>query len=465
MTLEIQNSNTIEIPLDHIMLDPKQPRDNFVQEEIEELGSSIKAFGVIQPIIVAALKNGKYKLIAGERRWRASQLIKNKTIPAIVRDNNLQVNSIISLLENVQRRELSHIEKAKGFMQIIKTHNFDLQTKEVISSLWRIHGDKFKEVAMIDIDHELKEILLHVGKGATTVISWLKTITLDEEIISKETSKSHDKKMSGDTLSRISTIQDKDLQKRVYNKFENENDDLQISPSKFITKIKKMDKQDQENLLANNDIEYSQQDDLRDYNDDEYSFQTALSVQEPLEEKSFQQDPRKNKRHVDKISNSQLYIEKNMWNNNILQDKITFYSTGTDGKNINQFSDILKSIKKNKLIIVDVRANPFSRYKPDFNKGNLQEKLSSLNIEYIHIPELGIHKDLRNKMYNDEISETDLWDLYDKEIFTEELKNRINQIMEDHTPIFMCTEISPSRCHRHIIANWLLDSEQIGFDL
>lgn len=104
----------------------EQPRRNFDEESIEELASSIKEYGVIQPIIVTK-KNDYYQIVAGERRWRASKKAGISEIPAIVRDYDEQKNSEIALIENIQRQDLNPIEKAMAIRELLDTYNLTQQ--------------------------------------------------------------------------------------------------------------------------------------------------------------------------------------------------------------------------------------------------------------------------------------------------------------------------------------------------
>ena len=99
-----------------------QPRRNFDEEAIEDLSNSIKEYGVIQPIIVTKQDN-YYKIVAGERRWRASKKAGLIEIPAIVRDYDEQRNNEIALIENIQREDLNPIEKATAIRELLDKYN------------------------------------------------------------------------------------------------------------------------------------------------------------------------------------------------------------------------------------------------------------------------------------------------------------------------------------------------------
>ena len=114
---------TNKISIKDIVRNKFQPRKHFNKESLEELTNSIKEQGIIQPIIIRSVANkeNEYYIIAGERRWRASQIAKIHEIPSILRDD-VEEDKIaeLSLVENIQRSELNPIEEAEGYLSLIK---------------------------------------------------------------------------------------------------------------------------------------------------------------------------------------------------------------------------------------------------------------------------------------------------------------------------------------------------------
>ncbi len=104
-----------EIPLDQIDRNPFQTRSNLNEEQLAELAASITANGVVQPVLVRPLSNGRFQLIAGERRWRASQLAGKPTIPAFLRQVSDEQAMEITIVENLQRADLNPMEQARAF--------------------------------------------------------------------------------------------------------------------------------------------------------------------------------------------------------------------------------------------------------------------------------------------------------------------------------------------------------------
>jgi ParB family chromosome partitioning protein len=113
--IEAEGGRPREIPLDQIDRNPFQTRSRVNEEQLAELAASITANGVVQPILVRPLADGRFQLIAGERRWRASQLAGKATIPAILRQVSDEQAMEITIVENLQRADLNPMEQARAF--------------------------------------------------------------------------------------------------------------------------------------------------------------------------------------------------------------------------------------------------------------------------------------------------------------------------------------------------------------
>jgi ParB family chromosome partitioning protein len=115
---DLEGGKPREIPLDQIDRNPFQTRSHVDQEQLAELAASITANGVVQPVLVRPQANGRYQLIAGERRWRASQLAGKATIPAILRQVSDEQAMEITIVENLQRADLNPMEQARAFERL-----------------------------------------------------------------------------------------------------------------------------------------------------------------------------------------------------------------------------------------------------------------------------------------------------------------------------------------------------------
>jgi len=121
-----ENDEFVHAPVDGIEANPEQPRTNFEEEALDELAASIREVGVLQPIVVAATADG-YVLVAGERRLRAARLAGLQTIPAVIRRVTDDSALVESLVENVQRQDLTPIEEAVAFRQLLENYGMSLE--------------------------------------------------------------------------------------------------------------------------------------------------------------------------------------------------------------------------------------------------------------------------------------------------------------------------------------------------
>ena len=134
----------------------EQPRRNFDEEALEELSNSIKEYGVIQPIIVTK-QDDYYRIVAGERRWRASKKAGLDEIPAIVREYDKQKNSEIALIENIQREDLNPIEKATAIRELLDTYS--LTQQQLADKLGISRSGLANTVRILNLDERVIELV------------------------------------------------------------------------------------------------------------------------------------------------------------------------------------------------------------------------------------------------------------------------------------------------------------------
>ena len=118
-----KDNGLLLIPIERIFRDENQPRKEFDKEKIEELAQSINKNGLIQPLIVTKKDTENFTLVAGERRWRASQIANLKTLPALLLPTDLDKDEI-SLIENIQRENLKVTEEAQAYQRLIEKNNY-----------------------------------------------------------------------------------------------------------------------------------------------------------------------------------------------------------------------------------------------------------------------------------------------------------------------------------------------------
>jgi len=131
-----------------------QPRVHFEPEALQELADSIKAQGVIQPIVVRPISAGKFELIAGERRWRASQLAGLHEIPAVVKELNDQSAAAISLIENIQREDLNPLEESRALQRLID--EFEMTHQQVAEVVSRSRASVTNLLRLKDLNEDVK---------------------------------------------------------------------------------------------------------------------------------------------------------------------------------------------------------------------------------------------------------------------------------------------------------------------
>jgi ParB family chromosome partitioning protein len=147
-----------DLPLDSIQPGRYQPRSAMDPDKLEELAESIRAQGLVQPIVVRPLaKPGTYELIAGERRWRATRMVGKTTIPAIVRDVPDESTLALALIENIQRENLNPLEEAVALKRLIE--EFDLTHGQAAESVGRSRVSVSNLLRLLELAPEVRELV------------------------------------------------------------------------------------------------------------------------------------------------------------------------------------------------------------------------------------------------------------------------------------------------------------------
>ena len=167
-----------ELNINDIMPNRFQPREIFDEQALNELALSIKEHGVIQPIIVRKIGD-KYEIIAGERRYRASQLAGKTTIPALVRDIDDKETAKIALLENLQRSDLTPIEEAKTYQTILKLDN--ITQEELAANLGKSQSTVANKLRLLNLAEEVQTALLNKQISERHARSLLNVPNLEEQ--------------------------------------------------------------------------------------------------------------------------------------------------------------------------------------------------------------------------------------------------------------------------------------------
>ena len=148
-----RNTNSLRVPMDQVDVNPKQPRHDFDETALSELAASIKMHDIIQPITVSRLSNGRFRLIAGERRFRAAKIAGLKDIPVYLRQANDSQLLELSLLENLQRENLNAIEISLSYKRL-----------------------------MDELDYTQEQVAERMGKDRTTITNYIRLLKLPPDI-------------------------------------------------------------------------------------------------------------------------------------------------------------------------------------------------------------------------------------------------------------------------------------------
>jgi ParB family chromosome partitioning protein len=145
------------IAIDLVQRNPQQPRKSFDETELNELASSIRTHGVLQPILVRPLAGGKFEIVAGERRWRAAQKAGLHSIPAVVRELNEVEVLEIAIVENVQRTDLNPLEEAQGFQALID--RFGRTQQEIADAVGKSRPHIANMLRLLALPDDLQEMV------------------------------------------------------------------------------------------------------------------------------------------------------------------------------------------------------------------------------------------------------------------------------------------------------------------
>lgn len=162
-----------EVPIDQVVPSPLQPRTHFVESPLDELVESIRQHGIIQPLIVRKV-DGKYELIAGERRWRASKKLGLKTVPVIEREASDRDVLEMALIENLQREDLNPIEEAAGYVRLAK--EFSMKQEEIGTRVGKSRASVANAMRLLELHPDIQVLVAqsHLSVGHAKAILAIK---------------------------------------------------------------------------------------------------------------------------------------------------------------------------------------------------------------------------------------------------------------------------------------------------
>lgn len=174
------------LPLDEIRPGKFQPREHFDEKALMELTESIRRNGVVQPILVRQAADGKYEIIAGERRWRAAGMAGQRSIPVILRSFDDKKTMEIALVENVQREDLNPLEEAAGYLRLLR--EYDYTQEELASTVNKSRSHIANLLRLLDLPAEIRQFLMEdkLTMGHARALSGVPdAIAMAEEVVRK----------------------------------------------------------------------------------------------------------------------------------------------------------------------------------------------------------------------------------------------------------------------------------------
>ncbi len=154
-------SKILQIPQGDILPNPNQPRKRFDYDELEGLAQSIRANGILQPLLVRTLENGKYELIAGERRLRAARLIGLTKVPCIVNEISETDSAVFAIIENLQRQDLNYFEEAEALAMLVT--DYRMSQEELCRKLGKAQSTLSNKLRLLRLSDEMRYRISRAG--------------------------------------------------------------------------------------------------------------------------------------------------------------------------------------------------------------------------------------------------------------------------------------------------------------
>ena len=444
--------------VDEIRPNPFQPRESFPKEDIQQLANTIKEVGLLQPITVR--KQGKtYQIISGERRWRACQFAGLREIRAIIREVSDSQLMVESLIENVHRKDLKPIERARGLAETYRLMGYEptnVGTKlHVIDNKIRGYAKYKPGTPLTKEEERIREVANMVGLSYDYQYRLLAQLRLTLE----EQRKATELELGYEKIASISSIEDEEDRKRL----------IEIAPTlertkvKTISKIVRKARKPLKEAVLKREVEPEIAEEIMKVEEPEIQ-EKALEIAKKgvYTKEGFQTRLLQLTRPRMELPKETIDVQifnKTMWNLRRLGD-FDFYTVGYEKKTIEQFLKLLEAKKVG--TVLDVRKNPVSQYKPEFSKQNLAKTLKKRGINYEHYPELGVPTEIRRRLEDTEDFEQ-FFNWYDKNVVSKLAEVDFEKL--GYPIAIMCVEYDPTKCHRHRIALALEERGLKGIDL
>ena len=500
----------LDLSIDQLTVSPINVRQNI--GDVSELADSIREQGVLEPLVARRVASGSYEVIIGARRLTAARQVGLSSIPVIVQDISDVNATIRSLVENIQRGDLSLEERVEAYrrladmepqrfsdtrslaratgcsnirivrdyeayeaIQVLRPRKIEVKRNVPPSDPERREGraipeahatlleqavtavrSKLPEDRTEDIYEELAKAIapLPVDR-ARRLLDYFKMFPDFEvaEIAARAFATVHrDVTVPAETARRLEEFAAERGQ-RDWGEAIAELIELAAPPE-----VADAGRSEQENVntavidIAPPTMETAQKE------------VELPSIQSPEQSpKGLTLPPHQPIRLPEEPLAEQLK-NKTIWNIQHFGVNADFYTVGYAGRNIGQFLEILKTAGVN--TVIDVRQNQSSQHKPSFSGSNLAEAVSEYDIKYVHRDDLGVPGDVRQRAADDS-SRSEIWTWYEANILGQRQGGKLKELIDEYEqPVaFLCFEPDPTACHRHLLSKALKNEGLRGFDL
>ncbi|MHA2022694.1 MAG: DUF488 family protein, N3 subclade [Candidatus Thorarchaeota archaeon] len=473
-------SEIIEIALSKLVVGKTNVRKS--PGDIHELAESIKQVGVLEPLIVRLVGN-KFEVVAGTRRLAAAREIKLKTVPCIVKEMDDDTAMIVSLAENIQRGDLDDEEVVEAYLALRKRNPKKWTQGEFAKRLGKSGPWLGSSIAAYESLQKLRETGLDVSmktnpspdereNGSISVahLHEVEKTIRSPEVHEAYTSEEERDRKRVELVEAVRDMPRADARILVERFRKNPERSIESMKSQYLTRTTgvRIDKTYLPPSVAQklDDLAESRQTTMEDVLPEivEKGLSNNQSTLEDYDDE-IDLDTKPVSPRMD-VPHSEQYHQQRIWNLVQLK-KHTQFDVLTVGFSQKSRENLVEElIIAGVQLLIDIRKNPFSQYKPEFNKESLKSTLKDSGIKYEHMEQLGVTRDLRDQLYTNQITYQEFFAIYDEEILTSKsIDYLLNKIDENRPIALLCTEISPTLCHRHRVSKGLTERGKLCLDI
>lgn len=500
----------LEVPVDQLSVSPINVRQDI--GDVSELADSIREQGILEPLVGRRTSENGYEIIIGARRLTAAQQIGLSTVPIIVQDISDADAIVRSLVENLQRGDLSLEERVEAYrrLQEIDPIRFG-NTRGLARATGRTNPSIVRDFDGYEAIQRLRPRGIEVkhsappasdARRAGTAIPETHATMLEQAITSVRSRLTEDRRETAyEDLARAIAPLEQDRAKRVLDYFkmypEREVSDITAMALATVQRDVTVSAETARRLE-----EIAAEGGQRDWGEaiarlvdtsgtpevaepplsESARTPMAPEVAKPVSEElgesipfpALQPDeqsadeaprrPRYRRLELPEEPISEQLKNKVLWNIQHSSIEADFYTIGYAGREIGQFLDIIEAAEVR--TVIDVRHTPISPHKPSFSRENLNGALNGRGVNYVHCSDLGVPRDVREQAEQSG-SRAEIWSWYEAGVLGLWREHRLGELMKDQEePIaFLCVEADPTACHRHLLFLALEEAGLRGFDL